>query len=72
MAEAPVTKKLLPGEKRTADNTLDSEWKKQPPVVIDTDGEQVTCELTSYALLIVERMFELFRIHCVNCLKCNV
>ena len=50
MDEAPVTKKLLPGEKRTADNTLDSEWKKQPPVVIDTDGEQVTCELTSYVL----------------------
>ena len=58
MAEAPVTKKLLPGEKRTADNTLDSEWKKQPPVVIDTDGEQVTCKYISYILPIIERRFE--------------
>ena len=44
MAEAPVTKALLPGQKKTADNTLDSEWKRQPPVVISTDGEQVTCK----------------------------
>ena len=58
MDEAPVTKKLLPGEKRTADNTLDSEWKKQPPVVIDTDGEQVTCEFISYVLLRAIRRFE--------------
>ena len=58
MAEAPVTKKLLPGEKRTADNTLDSEWKKQPPVVIDTDGEQVTCKYISFILPTIERRHE--------------
>lgn len=53
----PVTRKLLPGEKKTADNTLDTEWQRAPPVVIPTDGvEFITCKRC-------KRMVHIYMVH---------
>jgi hypothetical protein len=55
------------GQKKTADNTLDLEWKAIPPVVIDADAsDTATCKTRSVCLhLLMNADIQLFVSDCM-------
>jgi hypothetical protein len=55
------------GQKKTADNTLDVEWKAIPPVVIDADAsDTATCKTYSVCLnLSIKTDIQLFVSNCM-------